>query len=542
VKRVKDHKFLYDRQGAYYFRRAVPEEAQHAFGGKTEVVVSLGTRSLAQARHLANERLREFDKALSAARGTPDPTARIVTVAKPAAIPDRQEIESAVRGWLKERLSAGLPDMVFLRPDLAQERASELSAQQVFAAARLKPGSTVSDLTTSWVAEDIAQRHGWHIERGDPEWAALQRLIDRATREQAHQQLADLNGEPVQVLDTTFSPEKYRLDEERRRERVARPKAHLSITGLLDRYVVEAGVSPATEKQWRRMLRHLRDFLGRDDAHAVTTSDLIRWKEHLLLETSDAGKQRSVRTVREGYIAAVKAVFNWAAQNDLLRENPAEKVKVLGGGRRQHLRSDPGFSNDEALTVLRATLKPPPPRMTVEMARARRWVPWLCAYTGARVGEMSQLRAEDVKLADGHWIVHITPEAGSVKDGRARDVPLHPHLIEQGFIEVVEKLEGPLFYSPSRHRGGKDGNPQYKKVGERLAAWVRELGVDDPHLQPNHAWRHRFKKQSRRSKFHPDTANAIQGHRPRTDSEGYGEYGDLEAMVEAIERFPRYEV
>jgi hypothetical protein len=205
VRRVGDHK--YDRQGAYDFRRRAPKEAQHAFGGKTEVVVSLGTRSLAQARHLANERLREFDTAPSAARGTPDPTARIVAVAKLAVIPDRQEIESAVRDWLKERLSAGLPDTVFLRPDLARERASELSAQQVFAAARLKPGSTVSDLTTSWVAEGIAQRHGWHIERGDPEWAALQRLIDRATREEAHRQLADLNGEPVQVLDTTFSPE-----------------------------------------------------------------------------------------------------------------------------------------------------------------------------------------------------------------------------------------------------------------------------------------------------------------------------------------------
>lgn len=540
MKRVKDHKFLYDRQGAYYFRRAVPEEALHAFGGKTEVVVSLGTRSLAQARHLASERLKEFDRTLSAARGTPDPTARIVPVAKPAVVPDREEIESAVRGWLKERLAVGLPDALFVRPDLAQQRGSELSAQQMLAAARLKPGSSVSDLTTSWLAEDFVRRCGWHIEPGDTEWAALERLIDRAKREEAHQQLSDLNGEPVQVLDATFSPESYRLDQERRREAAARPKTQLSITGLLDRYVVETKVAPATEKAWRRMLGNLKVFLGRDDAHAVTTADLIRWKEHLLLEKNSAGEQRSARTVREGYIAAAKAVFGWAAENHLLRENPAEKVKVRKE-KRQRLR-DPGFSNDEALRVLRGTLLPPPPRMTVEMARARRWVPWLCAYAGARVGEMAQLRAEDVRQIEGHWVVHVTPEAGSVKDGRARDVPLHPHIIQQGFLDALKGLEGPLFYDPARHRGGKDGNPQYKKVGERLAEWVRELGVDDPNLQPNHAWRHRFKTLSRRLNIHPDTANAIQGHAPSTDSEGYGQYGDLEAMVEAVKRFPRYAV
>lgn len=74
VKRVKDHQFLYDRGGSYYFRRAVPEGAEHAFGGKTEVVVALGTRSLAQARHLLTEQLRRYDQRLAALRGTPDPS------------------------------------------------------------------------------------------------------------------------------------------------------------------------------------------------------------------------------------------------------------------------------------------------------------------------------------------------------------------------------------------------------------------------------------------------------------------------------------
>ncbi|MEC5293197.1 hypothetical protein, partial [Aurantimonas sp. C2-3-R2] len=32
---------------------------------------------------------------------------------------------------------------------------------------------------------------------------------------------------------------------------------------------------------------------------------------------------------------------------------------------------------------------------------SRRWVPWICAYTGARVNEITQLRRQDIKQIDG---------------------------------------------------------------------------------------------------------------------------------------------
>lgn len=83
----------------------------------------------------------------------------------------------------------------------------------------------------------------------------------------------------------------------------------------------------------------------------------------------------------------------------------------------------------------------------------------VCAYTGARVNEITQLRGEDVSEVNGIWTVHITPEAGSVKTGEARSVPLHPHLIELGLVEVLSGTKGPIFYDPVRHRGGKSVNP-----------------------------------------------------------------------------------
>jgi hypothetical protein len=43
---------------------------------------------------------------------------------------------------------------------------------------------------------------------------------------------------------------------------------------------------------------------------------------------------------------------------------------------------------------------------------AKRWVPWLCAYSGARVGELTQLRVQDVEHRACGPVLRITPDAG----------------------------------------------------------------------------------------------------------------------------------
>ena len=87
------------------------------------------------------------------------------------------------------------------------------------------------------------------------------------------------------------------------------------------------------------------------------------------------------------------------------------------------------------------------------------------------------------------WTITITPEAGTQKTDQAREAPLHPHLVEQGFPQFA-KVNGPglPFYNPQRRRGGLDENPQYAKVGEKLAEWVRKIGVPKG-VAPNHGWR-----------------------------------------------------
>jgi hypothetical protein len=76
-------------------------------------------------------------------------------------------------------------------------------------------------------------------------------------------------------------------------------------------------------------------------------------------------------------------------------------------------------------------------------------------------------------------------------------------------------------------------------VREHLAAWVRKIGVTDPELQPNHAWRHTFKQVGFRAGISEKVLDAICGHVQATVGRGYGE-PTLADKADALRRFPRY--
>jgi integrase len=308
----------------------------------------------------------------------------------------------------------------------------------------------------------------------------------------------------------------------------------VSFETIINGYLLERKPAPSTIKRWRPVFAHFRRWVGHDDAAKVMPDEVVRWKEELLRSGI------SGRSVREVYLAALKVVFGWAVENRKVLVNPVTGISVRFA-KTARLR-ERGFTAIEAKTILLAALAGNNGNVSEAHRRARRWVPFLCAYTGARVGEIAQLRGCDFIHRDGVWAICITPEAGTTKSGSARLVPLHPHLIEQGVVEMARAYgDGPVFFNRSLGRGGDPAHPHHKKVGERLARWVRELGVDDPQIQPNHAWRHLFKTSARRVGIDPEIRDVLQGHAPRSIGEQYGDW-PLETLAAAIDRMPRIEL
>ena len=77
-------------------------------------------------------------------------------------------------------------------------------------------------------------------------------------------------------------------------------------------------------------------------------------------------------------------------------------------------------------------------------APANRWIPWLIAYSGARIHEIAKLLKSDVREYEGVWYLNIEGK-GSTKN-RTRRIPLHEAVVAEGFVEFVRNApQGKLF-------------------------------------------------------------------------------------------------
>jgi integrase len=310
---------------------------------------------------------------------------------------------------------------------------------------------------------------------------------------------------------------------------------------LFDAYVLDKQPAKTTISRWRAVFAVL-DALP---APLDTQDAAQQWLDGLKTP------ERSARTVRDCWLAAARTVYRWAKRRRMVEVNPFDGCVVEVPRKIQTRETGRAFTDAEARTILYAAQQVPLLPVGArgwEWAACRRWVPWLCAYTGCRPGEATQLRARDVERRPYGSVLRLTPEAGTIKTGKVRIVPIHAHLFELGFPQFAEGAlaalgpEAPLFY---RQPDRPSRNPNYRgpavKARERLAAWVREQGVTDPGISPNHAWRHLFKTIARRAWIEASIRDAICGHAPRSTAESY-EHLTVEDLAEAIKRFPRYAV
>lgn len=177
-------------------------------------------------------------------------------------------------------------------------------------------------------------------------------------------------------------------------------------------------------------------------------------------------------------------------------------------------------------------------------------MPWICAYSGARVNEITSLLPSDIRPDPETGICCIYLRREMTKGDYRRVIPMHSHLIAQGFLDFVEQRRRsrlPLFYDPARSRGGRNANPQWQKVAERLGDWIRgSLHIRG--VKPNHGWRHRFKSVARQVHMHPEVERFITGHGGSDDQAKIQKvsmtYGDpwVKTLAKAIEMYPRYKI
>ncbi|ABD04901.1 hypothetical protein RPB_0190 [Rhodopseudomonas palustris HaA2] len=308
---------------------------------------------------------------------------------------------------------------------------------------------------------------------------------------------------------------------------------------------IKGGATGPTARRWRSKIIEFCEFVNHADLARMTADDGYRWVDHLV----DA-KGIARKSVRDVWLASLKAVASFIVERRKLASNPFLGIRVRRADTGTKESNQKGFTDSQAVLILTATLANPSHLTIAETRAARRWVPWICAYTSARVNEITSLLPSDVRQdpETAIWCFYLRPEM--TKGDYMRVIPVHSHLIEQGLLNYVGEREGlslPLFYDPRRAEGDTVAHPQWQKIAQRLAEWVvNSLGVTG--VKPNHGWRHRFKSVARHANMHPEVENFITGH-GGSDDPGVIQrvsmrYGDawVKTLKKTIELYPRYEI
>ncbi|WP_295144994.1 DUF6538 domain-containing protein [uncultured Reyranella sp.] len=324
-----------------------------------------------------------------------------------------------------------------------------------------------------------------------------------------------------------------------------------SITGLIEPWrQAKEKPHPKTSDRYTQALASFAAFIGHDDATRVQPGDLQRWL--IALKEGKAGPRKlTAKTINEGYRAGVKACFAAAAEAGALRVDPLAGVKFKIKADAAKGPSRLPYGDGEAVRLLASAR---------EQQGTLRWLPLMLAYTGARIGEIAQLRREDVRFATpeearkagraggtvaeanrrkGIFFLRLTgeEEGQTIKNPSSRrEVPLHPAIIEAGFLDFVATVGAGKYLFPEVTAGkygnkGDGGSRIYRK-------WARNIvGITDSRLTA-HSWRHRIEDQLRDAGAPEDIRDALTGHASKSMGGRYGRGHSLATKAEWLARVP----
>lgn len=168
------------------------------------------------------------------------------------------------------------------------------------------------------------------------------------------------------------------------------------------------------------------------------------------------------------------------------------------------------------------------------------WVPLLGLFTGARIGELCQLRVVDIQTTEAGPFMSISEDAedANVKtEASIRQVPIHPELVRLGFLEYVADMA----------KGGEAAlwpllRQRKDKPGGYFSDWFGKFRRDFTTEVPDfHSLRHTVRTAMTEAGISEAVQDRITGHEVK-GSTGTRVYSHptvmLRQAVEAI-RYPR---
>ncbi|MHC3127617.1 hypothetical protein OB03_10115 [Brevundimonas sp. GN22] len=555
------------RNGIIYYRRRVPKHLQHLppFNGKEIYERSLKVRTVSAARRVIVEEgidLLFEDRSL--------PTA-VVT----AKIGVTDEI---LNGLMNEMYNRTAPKMYASRmsePLEVRITRDELAAQDVGALndeyyadrARAIIKKEQEDVRLR-MAEVIAKKK--HLQ-GDAD--SIQRIADALfevdiAEMRARVDLAGNKTEPSKphfafgVSETVHHPNAYKTFLEIAEEAILEGKKKESwnhkvrvAAKLFNQHVRGAAlykIEGTDVKSFLRLVSEAPDRmvqrfpkLGLEAAIAANAS---REKPYSTI---------SPNTINTNYFSAIRWVFAFTVEERYIKVSPCNGIRVKGASKSKGKSRGVPFEIDElnaffSLPTFTGCRSKDHPNVAGQyrINDHRKWVPLLMLFSGARPSEIAQLLVKDIRHSSQYPSISILTDFDpsdpndqehivSYKTENAkRLLPIHPKLIELGFLDYVEEME--LAKS-------KRLFPEWKKSDDprklyTSARWIRNINeqmipsVVDRYPKPTlYSLRHTWKTLMATNSVPSQFQNQIMGHaQTGMDAFYMGSLG-IDALYKAIE-------
>lgn len=533
-----------------WFRMAVPKEVQHRVG-KKPITFSLGTSDRREAAILAGKKRAELFEEWGLIGSTP-----VSVPVSASVVPTLVQLEEAavVLGYDLPKADAE-NGRVNLRhkPALHQAHVNFIHAElqrQARAAATsdVEPVLELADIVVEALGMDLTQESEGYAKLC--ELLAIARIAQ--LKEQHQHNLGDVEAETDSKL----------VRRVRERE-AANAKDGETIVELFELWAAEVldkgDKRPDTVKQDRKVIQQFAAFVGAHRSlHAITPLEVSDYRETLrklppkwmsnrelrdldmraaAAKARDANMPKTAYTTINKHLSTISPLYTWLAAQPRWAglRNPCDGLfyaKVKGKNAR------PPFTTAMLNKILTS------PLFTGFLADGREhrpgvihaddwryWIPLIAMFTGARIGEIAQLRVGDVNQQCGVWfflIRHEEEEGLTTKSGQSRFAAVHVLLERIGFLAFHARRfdavgcdrNAPLFPELQPNgRGQMSGMP---------SRWWRDyltaIGIKDgADGLGAHSFRHTIADRLREeAEIMDDKIAIILGHSVKTTTSGYG--------------------
>lgn len=307
--------------------------------------------------------------------------------------------------------------------------------------------------------------------------------------------------------------QKMRADAKEARKLLARLKPSSlqpdSVESLIPVWV--ARNKPRSDETMRLHVRRFVEVVGDIPARQVTRQHVGAFRD--ALEASPKLSRISVSK----HLDSLHALFKAALSALAVDHNPAADIKVskAGGKFSDEMRKLP-FSAENVRAIIKA--------MEGESVDTQ-WMLRLLAYTGARSGELAQLRCEDVTTLEGIPVLRIHDKHGPLKNKfSVRDIPIPPACI--GIVAYAASVRGPWLFGSFPAWGKRSRGATFQRLAGPFLR--RKVKITDAELTL-HSFRHRWRTIAREIDMPEPVSKAIMGH--AMGAGDHGAYGSVPSLA-----------